>query len=152
MLALSPRLKLRYLPAKPRDILTSINQLIVERTLFPLIRNLGKFILTCPSPDLISDGLHCQDNPDACPARVRDPRATHTLRGHTDSQHQVRSKYLSDDVVPPPPHPMVDTCGGHRLLVESRLNHCDIKGVGRVTPSGGTAIRPRRIVESLARN
>ena len=47
MLALSPRLKFGYLPAKPRDILTSFHQLIAERTLFPFIHELGKGI-PCP--------------------------------------------------------------------------------------------------------
>ena len=45
MLALSPRLKFGYLPAKPRYILTSFHQLVAERKLFPLIRKLGKGIL-----------------------------------------------------------------------------------------------------------
>ena len=47
MLDLSSRLKFGYLPAKPSDILTSSHQLFSERTLFPLIRKLGKGIL-CP--------------------------------------------------------------------------------------------------------
>ena len=45
MLALNPRLKFGYLPVKPRDILTSFHQLVAERTLFPLIRQLSKGIL-----------------------------------------------------------------------------------------------------------
>ena len=45
MLTLRPRLKLVYLPAKPRDILTSFHHLDAKRTLFPLIRKLGKGIL-----------------------------------------------------------------------------------------------------------
>uniref|UniRef100_M4BHW1 Uncharacterized protein n=1 Tax=Hyaloperonospora arabidopsidis (strain Emoy2) TaxID=559515 RepID=M4BHW1_HYAAE len=42
MLALRLLLKFRYLPAKPRDILTSFHQLLEERTRFPLIRKLGE--------------------------------------------------------------------------------------------------------------
>ena len=47
ILAFSLHLKFGYLPAKPRDILTSFHQLVAKITLFPLIRKLGKGIL-CP--------------------------------------------------------------------------------------------------------
>ena len=45
MLTLSSRLKFGYLPAKPRDILTSFYHFVVERKVFPLIRKLKKDII-----------------------------------------------------------------------------------------------------------
>ena len=42
VLTLSPRLKLGYLPAKPRYIWTRFSQLVAKITLFPLILKLGK--------------------------------------------------------------------------------------------------------------
>ena len=39
---ISPSLKLGYLPAKPRDILTSFPHLVANRTLYPLILKLFK--------------------------------------------------------------------------------------------------------------
>uniref|UniRef100_A0AAV1U9E7 Chromo domain-containing protein n=1 Tax=Peronospora matthiolae TaxID=2874970 RepID=A0AAV1U9E7_9STRA len=44
-------------------------------------------------------------------------------------EHQVDPTLEPDQVFPPPPHPLVDSSGGQRLLVERILNHRDVNDV-----------------------
>uniref|UniRef100_A0AAV1TW74 Chromo domain-containing protein n=1 Tax=Peronospora matthiolae TaxID=2874970 RepID=A0AAV1TW74_9STRA len=44
-------------------------------------------------------------------------------------EHQANPIVEPDQVFPPPPHPLVDSGGGQRFLVERILNHRDLNGV-----------------------
>uniref|UniRef100_A0AAV1TI02 Chromo domain-containing protein n=1 Tax=Peronospora matthiolae TaxID=2874970 RepID=A0AAV1TI02_9STRA len=44
-------------------------------------------------------------------------------------EHLVDPTLELDQVFPPPPHPLVDSSGGQRFLVERILNHRDVNGV-----------------------
>uniref|UniRef100_A0AAV1TTP3 Chromo domain-containing protein n=1 Tax=Peronospora matthiolae TaxID=2874970 RepID=A0AAV1TTP3_9STRA len=44
-------------------------------------------------------------------------------------EHQADPTLEPDQVVPPPPHPLVHSLGGQRFLVELIVNHRDVKGV-----------------------
>uniref|UniRef100_A0AAV1UJE0 Chromo domain-containing protein n=1 Tax=Peronospora matthiolae TaxID=2874970 RepID=A0AAV1UJE0_9STRA len=44
-------------------------------------------------------------------------------------EHQKDSTLEPDQVVPPPPHPLVDSAGDQRFLVRRILNHRDVNGV-----------------------
>ena len=70
----------------------------------------------------------CRPDPNVCSSRARYPRATHTLRSRAGSQHQIEPANPSENVFPPPPHPLIDARGGQRFLVERLLNHRDVKG------------------------
>uniref|UniRef100_M4BFS8 Chromo domain-containing protein n=1 Tax=Hyaloperonospora arabidopsidis (strain Emoy2) TaxID=559515 RepID=M4BFS8_HYAAE len=74
------------------------------------------------------DVSHCRPDPNVCSSRARDPRATHTLRAQAGSQYQIEPANPSENVFPPPPHPLIDARGGQRFLVERLLNHRDEKG------------------------
>ena len=67
-------------------------------------------------------------NPAAFPSRDRGPRATHTLRGEADSQHQAESANSSEDVFSSLPHPLADARGGQRFHVERLLTDRAVKG------------------------
>uniref|UniRef100_A0AAV1T068 Chromo domain-containing protein n=1 Tax=Peronospora matthiolae TaxID=2874970 RepID=A0AAV1T068_9STRA len=61
---------------------------------------------------------------------VREPRhlATDPLDGSVP-EHQADPILEPDQVFPPPPHPLVDSSGVQRFLVERILNHRDVNGV-----------------------
>uniref|UniRef100_A0AAV1UKA1 Chromo domain-containing protein n=1 Tax=Peronospora matthiolae TaxID=2874970 RepID=A0AAV1UKA1_9STRA len=44
-------------------------------------------------------------------------------------EHQLDPTLEPDQVFPPPPHPLVDSSGGQRFLVERILNNRDVNGV-----------------------
>ena len=50
------------------------------------------------------------------------------LCGGAHSQHQTGTVNPPEDAFPLPPHPLVDTCGGQRVLMERPLNYRDVKG------------------------
>ena len=128
MLTFISRLKLRYFPAKLKDILTIFYQLVAKRTLFSLVSKLreGKVrsvILPTPS----GSGSQCQPKSYACSSRVRGPSSTHTLCDQVESKHQLKAASQSEGVSPPPTHSLV-AHGGQCFLVERMLNHRDVKG------------------------
>uniref|UniRef100_A0AAV1T2L3 Chromo domain-containing protein n=1 Tax=Peronospora matthiolae TaxID=2874970 RepID=A0AAV1T2L3_9STRA len=74
-------------------------------------------------------------------ARKSDPQAHdaefvhESSRRVTDPLHSSALEYQDDptlepdQVFPPPPHPLVDSSGGQRFLVERILDHRDVNGV-----------------------
>uniref|UniRef100_A0AAV1TLE6 Chromo domain-containing protein n=1 Tax=Peronospora matthiolae TaxID=2874970 RepID=A0AAV1TLE6_9STRA len=62
--------------------------------------------------------------------RVHEPGhlATVPLDGST-LEHQLDPTVEPDQAFPPPPHPLVDSSGGQRFLVERILNYRDVNGV-----------------------
>uniref|UniRef100_A0AAV1UQU3 Chromo domain-containing protein n=1 Tax=Peronospora matthiolae TaxID=2874970 RepID=A0AAV1UQU3_9STRA len=61
---------------------------------------------------------------------VHDPGHPATVPLHgSASEHQADPTLELDQVFPPPPHPLVDSGGGQRFLVERILNHCDLNGI-----------------------
>uniref|UniRef100_A0AAV1TFM8 Chromo domain-containing protein n=1 Tax=Peronospora matthiolae TaxID=2874970 RepID=A0AAV1TFM8_9STRA len=61
---------------------------------------------------------------------VRDPGHLATVPLHGSApEHQADTTLESDQVFLPPPHPLVDSSGGQRFLVERILSHRDVNGV-----------------------
>uniref|UniRef100_A0AAV1T6W2 Pol Polyprotein n=1 Tax=Peronospora matthiolae TaxID=2874970 RepID=A0AAV1T6W2_9STRA len=54
-------------------------------------------------------------------------------------EHQADPTLEPDQVFPPPPHPLVDSGGGQRFLVERISNRREVKTSERVTSSAGVA-------------
>uniref|UniRef100_A0AAV1TYG5 Chromo domain-containing protein n=1 Tax=Peronospora matthiolae TaxID=2874970 RepID=A0AAV1TYG5_9STRA len=55
-------------------------------------------------------------------------RVTVPLHGSAP-EHRVDPTLKPDQVSPPPPHPLVDSGGGQRFLLERTCNHRDVKSV-----------------------
>ena len=84
-----------------------------------------------PSPDQSRDpcGSSAQYQPkrSAGRARASSHRAIHRLRDPSPKDRDGNQNHL-EEVFPPPPHPLVDSHGGQRFLVERILNHRDDSG------------------------
>uniref|UniRef100_A0AAV1V049 Chromo domain-containing protein n=1 Tax=Peronospora matthiolae TaxID=2874970 RepID=A0AAV1V049_9STRA len=74
---------------------------------------------------------YLSQNPQARNAEsVREPGHLATVPTHGSALvHQADPILEPDQVFPPPPHPVVDSSGGQRFLVERILNHRDVNGV-----------------------
>ena len=67
-------------------------------------------------------GAHGDDS-----VRKTNPRVTRSLHDAAPQSRADPTLEL-DQVFPPPPHPLVDSHGGHRFLVERIFNHRDVDG------------------------
>ena len=70
---------------------------------------------------------HCPLSRDAYPVRDQYHNEEHELHEHTRVAQQS-ALTGSDRVFSPPPHPLVDSHGGKRFLVERLLTHREVKG------------------------